>query len=251
MLLLDNGCQVKTFTPEFVETHTHEIGLMSDLVEGRVSMVGLGGTCTCLLGYIIIMVQVNGVGGYNEDQIALIIPDSSNFTPRVPVTLGTLMIGRVINVIKESKLDVLSTPWVNDQVTYLLVGCRVNTSFVDEKVTNHPMNPTNLNEIMKTKRSEKIEEFSSKVILAQTMSMFMGCNLHVMMHALCEGDKLLSHGHAVHHTYTEMMSGSKSVAVVVRNLTATPITLKKNMPLARVVAVNAVPDTQVLLGTVE
>ena len=73
----------------------------------------------------------------------------------------------------------------------------------------------------------------------------------MMMHILCEGDKPLPHSLAVHNTYTEMMTGSKSIAVVVRNLTATPITLKKNAPLARVVATNAIPNMQLLLGMVE
>ena len=37
------------------------------------------------LGYIIIRVQVDGVGGYDEDQTALIIWDSSKFALTVPV----------------------------------------------------------------------------------------------------------------------------------------------------------------------
>ena len=31
------------------------------------------------LGYVIILVQVDRVQGYDEDQIALVIPDLSNF----------------------------------------------------------------------------------------------------------------------------------------------------------------------------
>ena len=39
-------------------------------------------------------------------------------------------------------------------------------SFIDEKVTKRPMDPTDLIETVKTKRSEKIVGFSSKVIHA-------------------------------------------------------------------------------------
>ena len=45
--------------------------------------------------------------GYDEDQIALVIPDLSDFVVQVPVILGTLMISRVINVIKEKEIDAL------------------------------------------------------------------------------------------------------------------------------------------------
>ena len=251
MALLDNGCKVNTVTQAFIEAHTLKIGPMSNLVEGRVSMVGLGEMHTCTLGYIIIRVQVNGIGGYNEDQIVFIILDFSKFTSNVPVTLGILTIRRVINVIKESKLNALTTPWVNAQVAYLLADNRANMSFIDEKVTNWPLDPTNLNEIMKIKRSEKIKGFLSKVIHAQTKIMFMGCNLHVMTHRLCKGNKPVPHGLAVQNTYTEMTFGSKSIPVVVRNLTAIPILLKMNTPLATLVAANVVPNAQVLPGTVE
>ena len=215
MVLLDNGCQVNTVSPEFVEAHTLKVGLMSDLVKGRM--------CTHPLDYVIIGVQVDGVGGYKKDQITLVIPDLSKFTSRVPVTLGTLTIRRVINVIKESELNVLATPWVNAKVTYIPADHRANMPLVDRKVATWPINLTNLNEIVITKKSEKIQRFSSKVIHAQTMTMFMGCNLHVMMHALCEGNKPLPHGLAVQNTYTEVMTGSKSVAAVVANLTAPPL----------------------------
>ena len=79
----------------------------------------------------------------------------------------------------------------------------------------------------------------------------MGYNLHVMMHALCEGDKYLPHGLAVQNMYTKIMTGSESIVVVVRDLTATPVTLKKNTPMARVVAANVVCNAQVQPGMVE
>ena len=56
MVLLDNGCQVNTITPEFLEVHTLKAGLMSNLVAGWTCMVGLGGTGTPPLGYVIIRV---------------------------------------------------------------------------------------------------------------------------------------------------------------------------------------------------
>ena len=41
--------------------------------------------------------QVDGVKGYDEDQIALIVLDLSNFVAWVPVILGALMIGHIMN----------------------------------------------------------------------------------------------------------------------------------------------------------
>ena len=34
-----------------------------------------------------------------------------NFSWHVPIVIGTCMLGRIVNVIKESEMDRLSTPW--------------------------------------------------------------------------------------------------------------------------------------------
>ena len=59
----------------------------------KVACVGLGNVYTRPLGYIMIRVQVDGVWGYDKDQIALVIPDFSNFVAQIPVILGTPTIG--------------------------------------------------------------------------------------------------------------------------------------------------------------
>ena len=74
---------------------------------------------------MVILVQVDGVWGYDEDQIALVIPDFSNFAARVPVILGTPTIGRVVNVMREAEMDALATPWANATVAHLLLVQRM------------------------------------------------------------------------------------------------------------------------------
>ena len=67
-----------------------------------------------------IWVQVDRVQGYDEDQIALVILDLSSFVAWVPMILGTLTIGPVVNVVREKGIDALAIPWVNAHVAYLL-----------------------------------------------------------------------------------------------------------------------------------
>ena len=89
MALLDNGAQVNTITPRYIKEHSLPVGLITDLMGAKVACIGLGNAYTKPLGYVIIRVQVDRVWGYDKDQIALIIPDFSNFTDRVPIILGT------------------------------------------------------------------------------------------------------------------------------------------------------------------
>ena len=72
------------------------------------------------MGYVIIRVQVDGVQGYDEDQIALVIPDLSNFVAQVPIILGTPTISCVMKMMKEREIDTLAVPLVNAWVAYLL-----------------------------------------------------------------------------------------------------------------------------------
>ena len=93
MALLDNGAQVNTITPRYVNKHFLQVGPITDLMGFKVACVGLGNAYTRLLGNIVIWVQVDGVQGYDDDQIALVILNFSNCATRVPVILGMPTIG--------------------------------------------------------------------------------------------------------------------------------------------------------------
>ena len=76
--------------------------------------------------------------------------------------------------------------------------------------------------------------------------------MHMMMQTLEGGNgPCLPHGLSVTNTYTEMTAGSKQVAIMVKNLTATSITITKAINVTQVVAVNEVPQVEVAPGTFE
>ena len=77
--------------------------------------------------------------------------------------------------------------------------------------------------------------------------MMMGHRLNVMTQAPYSNDKAdLPNRLYVMRTYTELKDGSRSVSVVLRNLTARPIHLARGRVIARVAAANAVPEAQCL-----
>ena len=116
---------MNTITLRYVEEHSLQVGPITDLMGSKVTCIGLGNTYTRLLGYVVIWVQVDRVQGYDEDQIALIIPDFSNFTTRVPIILGTPTFGRVVKMMREAEMDTLATPWANARAAHLLAVRRM------------------------------------------------------------------------------------------------------------------------------
>ena len=82
--------------------------------------------------------------------------------------------------------------------------------------------------------------------------MFSGSNVHVMMQALKGGDGCcMPHGLSTMNTYTEMTTRTKWVAVMVKKLTATLITIAKGIKVAKVEAANAVHLVEVVPTTLE
>ena len=108
MALLDNGAQVNTIMLRYVSDHSLQVGPITNCMGSEVTCVGLGNDYTRLLGKVVIQVQADGVWGYNEDKIALVIPDLSNFMARILVILGTPTIGWVVNIMKEAEMDALA-----------------------------------------------------------------------------------------------------------------------------------------------
>ena len=62
-------------TPEFTKACSLDMGPLSNLVDGTFKINGFGGLFSQPLGYVIIRVQLEGVKGYNEDQVALVMLD--------------------------------------------------------------------------------------------------------------------------------------------------------------------------------
>ena len=112
--------------------------------------------------------------------------------------------------------------------------------------TNTGENPTDLDELVLLKNKATIPAFESMILHYRTRkTMMMGYKLHVMTQATYPEDQAnLPNGVYVVKTYTEseLRDGSRNVSVALRNLTGKPVHLATGRPVARVVAVNAIPD---------
>ena len=177
---MDSGMQINTITPNYVKNHSLEMGPITDLIGARVTCMGLGNAYTQPLGYVIVWVQVDGVQGYDEDQIALVILDESKFKEWIPIILGTPTISHVM---MERKVDALVIPWVNARVAHLLSMCRAAATVVDDQ-TLESANPNGYDEVVFMRSMETIEAFSSHVISVIAEKAYTGEHINIMTQAL-------------------------------------------------------------------
>ena len=56
----------------------------------------MGGNISEPLGYVILWVQIPYVPSYDEEQVALVVEDDSDFIRKCPVVLGTSTINHAI-----------------------------------------------------------------------------------------------------------------------------------------------------------
>ena len=190
---------------------------------------------------MVIRVQVDGVWGYDEDQIALVIPDFSNFATKVPVILGTPTISQVINVMKEVEMDALATPWANARAACLLDIWRMAPMEVGNGQEGGYDTDDN-NPLMYTQKAETLEPFSSHVIPVKTVKVYLGKHINVMVLVLCTQDGTLPLDLTVQNTYTKLRKGGKEAVNVMQNNTTYLQTLQKKTPMARVVPTLPVPE---------
>ena len=67
--LADSGSQVNMIMPALVQQYGFPVLPLEDLVDYPLNLVGLGGTHTSQLGFVILHIQVWSIAGYDEDAV--------------------------------------------------------------------------------------------------------------------------------------------------------------------------------------
>ena len=237
-VLVDSGARMNCITLEFVKARGLVAGSIQDLNNhsGRIPNNRAGGKHTEPLGYMMIRVQIPQVPSYDEDQVALIVEDCR----RCPIILGTPTIFQAIQAMKESEMHNLKPAWQYAKAGYEYMHFMMNLGNVPMEEgqsfpTNTGRNPIDLDEKLLLKKKQVLLPFSNTMVHCKTRETQMqGYKLHIMTHAPYPEDKSsLPNGVYVLKTYTELKDGSRSVSVVLQNLTSKMIHLAPGRCVAR------------------
>ncbi len=233
-------------TARFVTTRSYPVYPLEWLYEAGYprgqAIACSGGKRSLPVGYVLATVKPNLLCSYEEEQLFLVLDDTSAFGLRVPITLGTPTLERVMNVLTESELEALTTrhelrPWRLARTALMMASCRANLEGeegeLDRNIANKPLNLIDLKEVVRTRQREVIPPHSTVHLRGLMDFMMMGARAQVMTSKLCgEHQDPFPHGVRVESCMTELHNGSKKVAVIVRNLTSRPCTIKKSVPIA-------------------
>ena len=200
---------------------------------------------------MIARLQVKEVAGYDEDIVFLVVPDGSAFSKQVPLVIGTCTLVRVINIIKESEMDQISSPWVTVCLAQLLSQCVVTEETHDKGAAGtDPPGVKEVDKVVEMKGSVHVGPFQAE-ILEGRISQAPTHNMHVMVvpirYAEVQSGRAcqLLPGLQVLHAYTMLTAGSKQVSIVVWNMTDSTIFLKKGAHVMHVISAMLVPSEEV------
>ena len=258
-ILADSGSQVNTVMPSYVHQHEFPVLPLCDLVDHPLNLVGLGGTRTHPLGFMILRVQVQEIAGYDEDVVFLVMSDESEFSWCVPIVIGTCTLGRIINVIKESEMDRLSTLWAVVRASCLLSqrgtvaedpgmagdGSREQGALVLELPVSQ-----DLDEPVFMKENVRVGPFQTQILECRVKPLI-GESTHILVTPMRAGEAqpggvwpLPPELHVL-YTYTRLKMNNSNVSMVVRNMSESVILLKKGVQVVRMVSTLPVPPTEI------
>ena len=256
--MADSGSQVNTTMPTFVQQYGFPVLLLEDLVNHPLNLIGLGRKRTSPLGFVILCMQVWEITGYDEDIVFLVVPDESEFGCRVPLVIGTCMIGQIINIIWESEIDHLSTPWATARMVQLLSYQKSTANLTpgnageaqSEGASGGPQE-VDMDELVMVRESICLGPFQTEIIEGWIKPL-LGDMAHIMITPLKVGEGQLLDSRPlplelhVLHTYTCLKNGSGKVSLIVRNMSDSHIFLKKGVSVARVMSASPMPPTELL-----
>ena len=177
-------------------------------------------------------VQIEGISGYNEDQVTLMARSSAEFAHHIPIILGTPTMDWAIKTLKESEIDKLATPWACVRKSTLLQAATTRVAAVRADVTMKPVDVMGYEEPVCLLAAEVVKPFETLVVKARMKITFTAGRLCCSTLAMDSKDGTLPPGLIVTGAYTVLKRGSKTVPIVLRNTTGSPIILKKGQKVA-------------------
>ena len=109
-------------------------------------------------------------------------------------------------------------------------------------VANKPIAPLSVDEVVRVTNKCVVPPFAHKVIHGWVGLVLQGYKMNVMTYKLEKRSPLLLLGVEVQSAYTTLATGSSRVPVVLRNNTKDWLEIKKGTPIARMVAMNLIPQ---------
>ena len=221
--LIDSGAQVSSIS----DTFASKLGLKVKQLDTLLDLEPAGGGQVPYNGYVELRMRVPNVRTFDLDVLMLVIPESE-YSRRVPVTIGTIHIDEIINLIRDEEQKLANRQWqrgiISRKVVVKQLHLKENKDILDQvkgdvKLTRKIVIPPL--ETISVSGMTNINKHSKRVNIITEPR---------------EDEDLFTVP-----CYSYMRPGSKRASVTLRNLSEKSQTLPKGTVVACVQAANLIP----------
>ena len=220
--LVDSGAQVSSISDTFAK----KLGLQIQKLETLLELEPTGGGTVPYDGYVEVRLKIPNVRAFDLDVLMLVIPESQ-YAEKVPITLGTIHIDEIINVITDSELKNIDKSWqrgiISRKIAIRTAQLKENKSILAQVKGD-----------VKLTRPTKIPAYQTITVSGMTNVTAHSKRVNVVTEP---GDK----NQYTVPCYSYMRPGSRRANVVLQNLTGKTIELKRGLVVAQIQAANKVP----------
>ena len=222
--LLDSGAQPSGISLKLAR----KLGLKIYQLDTLLDIEGFGGNDVPYLGYVEAHLQVKGISGMDEDSLFLVVPDS-NYTRRVPISIGTVHIERCLQLLKEGEITKLPDSW----------GRAIFPKHIlkKDKIIDPDFNLESVESKVKLPKRVVLKPFETVLVSGISGSKLHRKRVNVMIDRV-EGS--LGDDVVPVNSYSILYPGSSRAKMALRNMTPREIVLKAKTCVARMAAANVV-----------
>ena len=220
--LIDSGAQVSSISDPFAQ----KLGLQIKKLDTLLELEPTGGGVVPYDGYVEVRMQIPNVKAFDLDVLMLVIPESQ-YSHRVPITLGTIHIDEIIGLVTDEELYHVDKSWqrgiISRKIAVRTAQLRDNKTILD-KVRGD----------VRLTRPIKIPARNTIIVSGMTNISAHSKRINIVTEPGDNNEYTVP-------TYSFMKPGSSRANVVLRNLSSKPVYMKKGAVVAQVQAANAVP----------
>ena len=221
--LIDSGAQISSISDTFASKLGLEIKQLNTLLD----LEPTGDGQVPYDGYVELRMRFPNVKAFDLDVLMLVIPESE-YSRRVPITIGTIHIDEIIDLITDEELRMASRQW--------------QRGIISRKVVIKQMHLKENKDVLSQVKGEV--KLTRKVVIPPldtiSVSGLTNINKHTKRVNVVTEPREDEDQYTV-PCYSYMRPGSKRAAVALRNLSKKPQVLNKGTVIARIQAANIVP----------
>ena len=237
--LIDSGANLSAITKSFAEELQLDIKGLQTILD----IEPTGGGRVPYHGYVECKLRIPQIREFDLDVLMLVIDDSP-YAMRVPVQIGTLHIDMALDLATEKERKKLNRQWRRAELASSLRMKSVNANVKDSNESKNVFDLNNITGSVQITKDLSLQPFENVTVAGLLKGPVKHSAYFKRVNVALEPMEQHKEGEGPYcavPAYAFLKPGSNRVEVMLKNITARPITIKTGEKVAKIEPANAVP----------